>query len=62
MTRPTYIIHVRPDHDDDNTTQQGLKHILKRLGRNYGLRCIYMTTEQEEAEREHTADLGKPRE
>ena len=43
MTRPTYIIHVRPDHDDDNTTQQGLRHILKRLGRNYGLRCIYMT-------------------
>ena len=40
VDRPIYVIHLRPDHDDASKIRRGLNWLLKRAGRNYGLKCV----------------------
>ncbi|MCC9600770.1 hypothetical protein LOC67_09355 [Stieleria sp. JC731] len=40
--RPTFHIELKADHDDCQMAVRGLREILKRLGRNHGLKCVHV--------------------
>ncbi|QDV88536.1 hypothetical protein [Planctomycetes bacterium TBK1r] len=48
--RPVFVIRCRADHQviDELRTLRGLRWLLKRLGRNYGLRVVSIQTERHE--------------
>jgi len=50
--RRTFKLLIRPERNTDaNAAIRGLRHLLKRMLRDHGLRCLSMTEEPQGPER-----------